>query len=159
MPDKAILWYIYRHLELWVPLCVFFGWWFSPWELWGGGWVGWYCCSPMGLQAPPILPLIPPLGLPVLNLMVDCKHLHVYWSGSGTVSQETAISGFCQQVLLGISNSVWVWRLYMGWIPRWGSLWMVFSLVSAPLFVPVFPLDRSNSGLIFLRWVGGLGHA
>jgi hypothetical protein len=21
-------------LEPWVPPCVFFGWWFSPWELW-----------------------------------------------------------------------------------------------------------------------------
>ena len=43
----------------------------------------------------------------------------------------------------------------MGWIPRWGSLWMAFPSVSAPLFVPVFPLDRSNSGLKFWRWVGG----
>jgi hypothetical protein len=30
---------------------------------------------------------------------------------------------------------------------------MDFSSVSAPLFVPAFPLDRRNSGLIFLRWV------
>jgi hypothetical protein len=28
-------------------------------------------------------------------------------------------------------------------------------LDSAPLFVPAFPFDRRNSGLIFLRWVGG----
>jgi hypothetical protein len=27
--------------------------------------------------------------------------------------------------------------------------------VSAELFVPVFPSDRINSGLIFLRWVSG----
>jgi hypothetical protein len=32
---------------------------------------------------------------------------------------------------------------------------MAFPSVSAPLFVPVFPLDRSNSGLKFWRWVGG----
>jgi hypothetical protein len=32
---------------------------------------------------------------------------------------------------------------------------MAFPSVSAPLFVPAFPLDRNNSGLIFLRWVGG----
>jgi hypothetical protein len=33
---------------------------------------------------------------------------------------------------------------------------MAFPSVSAPLFVPEFPLDRSNySGLIFLRRVGG----
>jgi hypothetical protein len=42
------------------------------------------------------------------------------------------MSGFCQQNLSAIcNNSVWVWWLYMGWIPRWGILWMVFlSLVS-----------------------------
>jgi hypothetical protein len=40
----------------------------------------------------------------------------------------------------------------MGWIPRWG---LDALSVSTPLFVPVFPLDRSNSGLIFLRWMGG----
>jgi hypothetical protein len=27
--------------------------------------------------------------------------------------------------------------------------------VSTPLFGPVFPLDRSNAGLKFWRWVGG----
>jgi hypothetical protein len=32
---------------------------------------------------------------------------------------------------------------------------MAFPSVSAPLFVPVFPLDGSNSGLKFWRWVGG----
>jgi len=37
------------------------------------------------------------------------------------------------------ANSDWVWWLHMGWIPRWGSLWMTFSSVSAPLFIPVFP--------------------
>jgi hypothetical protein len=28
-------------MESWVPLCVLFGWWFSPWELWGRG-SGWF---------------------------------------------------------------------------------------------------------------------
>jgi hypothetical protein len=32
---------------------------------------------------------------------------------------------------------------------------MAFPLVFVPLFVSVFPLDRSNSGLKFWRWVGG----
>ena len=32
---------LHMHLEPWVPLCVLFGWWFSPWELWvQGGWSG-----------------------------------------------------------------------------------------------------------------------
>jgi len=35
---------LHRQLEPWVPPCVFFGWWFGPWELWGNL-VGWYCSS------------------------------------------------------------------------------------------------------------------
>jgi hypothetical protein len=44
----------------------------------------------------------------------------------------------------------------MGCIPKWEGLWMAFPSVSALLFVPAFPSDRSNSGLSILRWVGGL---
>lgn len=61
-----------------------------------------------------------------------------------------------QQVLLGISNSVWVWCLQIRWIPRWHHLSMAFPSASSPLFVPAFLFDRSNSELIFLRWMGGL---
>jgi hypothetical protein len=32
---------LHMQLESWIPLCVLFGWWFSPWELWGGGESGW----------------------------------------------------------------------------------------------------------------------
>jgi hypothetical protein len=28
------------------------------------------------------------------------------------------------KALVGIHNSVWFWWLFMGWIPRWGSLWL-----------------------------------
>jgi hypothetical protein len=28
---------LHMQLEPWVTPCVLFGWWFSPWELWGGG--------------------------------------------------------------------------------------------------------------------------
>jgi hypothetical protein len=97
----------------------------------------------MGLQfpsAPSVLPL-------------DCEYLHLYQSGRA--SQETAIPGSCQQGLLGIRNSIRVWCLQMGWIPKWGNLWMIFPSVSAPFFVPAFPLDRNNSGLKILRRVGG----
>jgi hypothetical protein len=30
---------LHMQLEPWVPPCVHFGWWFSPWELWGSGWL------------------------------------------------------------------------------------------------------------------------
>lgn len=32
---------------------------------------------------------------------------------------------------------------------------MAYSMVSATLFFYKFPLDKNNSGLKFLRWVGG----
>ena len=38
-------------------------------------------------------------------------------------------------------------------ISMWGNLFMTFLSDPAPLFVPVFPLDRSNSGLKFWRLV------
>jgi hypothetical protein len=41
------------------------------------------------------------------------------------------MSGSCQQNLAGICNNVWIWWLYMGWIPGWGSRWMVFPYISA----------------------------
>ena len=61
----------------------------------------------------------------------DCEHPFLYLLGIGMASQERGMSGSCQLNLSGICNSVWVWWLYMGWIPGWGSLWMVFPSVSA----------------------------
>jgi hypothetical protein len=78
-------------------------------------------------------------GDSVLSMMVGCKHRHLYLSSSGRASQETPISGSYQQALRGIRNSVWVCCLYMGWVPRWGSLRMDFPSVSAPHLVSVFP--------------------
>ena len=96
------------------------------------------------------------IGVPVLSLMVICKHHKCICIGQ-TVAwpQGIALPGSFQQVLLGICNSVLVWCLKMGWIPRWGSLWMAISSVSDPFFVPAFPLERNHSGLKILRWVDG----
>jgi hypothetical protein len=74
----------------------------------------------------------------MLSPMGGFEHLPLYLSGSVRASQETAMSGFCQQPLLDIHNSVCVLWLYMGWIPRWGSLWMALPSVSTPHFVPIF---------------------
>jgi hypothetical protein len=87
----------------------------------GRGQVGWYCCSSYEITNP--FSFFCPfsnssIGDPVLSPMVGCKHLPLYLSGSGRPSEETVISGSCQQALLGILKSVWVWWLYMGWIPR-----------------------------------------
>jgi hypothetical protein len=55
-------------LEPWVPPCILFGWWFSHWELWGGGvWLVDTVVLLMGFQtpsAPLVLSLTPPLGSP-----------------------------------------------------------------------------------------------
>jgi hypothetical protein len=88
----------------------------------------------------------------VLSLVIGCKHL--YWSGAGRASQGTALSGYCQQALLGTAKvSVFGACIWDGSLGRAVSV-SLFLLVSAPLFAPVFPWDRSNSWLKFLRWVG-----
>jgi hypothetical protein len=78
------------------------------------------------------------IGHPVLCPMFGCEHPPLYLPVSGRASQETFISGSCQHALLGIHNSVLVWKLYEGWLLRWGSLWMAFPSVFAPCFVSVF---------------------
>jgi hypothetical protein len=65
------------------------------------------------------------IGGPVLHLIDDCEHPLLYLPDTGIASYETAITGSLQQNLSGICNSVWVWWLIMGWIPKWGSLWIV----------------------------------
>jgi hypothetical protein len=84
-------------------------------------------------------------GDPVFHPIDDCEHPLLHFPGTGIASQEIAISGSCQQNLAGICNSVWVWWLFMGWIPRWDSLWIVLPSVSAPNFVSVTP----SMGILF----------
>jgi hypothetical protein len=96
-----------------VTPCVLYGWWFNPWELWVL-WLVDTAVPPMRLQ----IPLAPSVGKPVLSPMVGSEYPPLYLSGSGRAFQKTTISGSCQQALLGIHNSVWVWILYVGWIPR-----------------------------------------
>jgi hypothetical protein len=79
------------------------------------------------------------IGDSMLSPMDGCDHPLLYFSDTSRASQETAISGSCQEALVGIHNSVSVWRLYMGWILRWGTLWMVVPSVSASHFVSVTP--------------------
>jgi hypothetical protein len=113
--------------------CILFGLWVSPWEvLRGGGLISWYCYSSYGAANP--FSFFRPcpnfsIGIPVLNPMFGYEHLLLYWSGYGWALQETATPGPSQQALLGISNSVWVWCLQMGWVQtawasqRHGSQW------------------------------------
>ena len=85
------------------------------------------------------------IGGPAIHPIADCEHLLLCLPGTGIASQETAISGSCQQNLAGICNSVCIWWLIMGWIPRGSSLWMVHPFVLAPNFVSVTP----SMGILF----------
>jgi hypothetical protein len=56
--------FLYMQLEPWVPPCVLFNWWLSPWELWGY-WLVHIEVPPMRLQTPStpwILSLAPSLA-------------------------------------------------------------------------------------------------
>ena len=79
------------------------------------------------------------IGDPVFHLIDNYEHPLLYLPGTGIASYKTAITGSLQQNLSGICNSVCIWWLIMGWIPRWGSLWMVSPSVSAPNLVSVTP--------------------
>jgi hypothetical protein len=70
---------------------------------------------PKGLQTPSppsVISVTLPLGPSVLSPMVGCMHPHLYLSGSGRASQETAVSGSCQHAFLGIHNSVCLVTVY-----------------------------------------------
>jgi hypothetical protein len=76
MPDKAILCHIcnWSHGVLHI-----FGWWFSPWELWGVQLVD-IVVLPMGLQTPPapsVFPLTPPLGT-LCSIWWLAESIHIY---------------------------------------------------------------------------------
>ena len=80
-------------LEPWVPPCALFGWWFSPWELWGYWLV--HCCSSYG--AANTFRSLGPFsssffGDPVLSSMVSSEDPPLYFSGSGGTFQEAAVS-------------------------------------------------------------------
>jgi hypothetical protein len=88
----------------------------------------------------------------VFHLIDDYEHPLLYLPSTVIASYKTAITGSLQQNLAGICNSVWVWWLIMGWIPRWGILQIVHPFLLAPNFVSVtpfmgvilFPIVRRN---------------
>ena len=96
-------------------------------------WLVYIAVPPIGLQtpsAPWVLSLSSSsTGDPVFHPIDDCEHPLLYLPGTGIASQETAISGSCQQNLAGIYNSVWVWWLIMGWIP--GEVVSGWSILSS----------------------------
>ena len=81
----------------------------------------------------------------MIHPLADCGHPLLCLLGPGIVSQETAISGSFQHNLASVCNGVSIWKLIMGWIPGYGSLYMVHLFISAPNFVSVTP----SKGVLF----------
>jgi hypothetical protein len=87
----------------------------------------------------------------VFHLIAECEHPLLCLPGTGIASQETAIAGSFKQNLANLYNRVCIWWLIMGWIPRWGSSWMVHPFISAPNFGSVTP----SMGILFLILLRG----
>ena len=104
----------------------------------------------------------------MLSIMDGHENPLLYLSGTGRDSQETAMSVSCQQALVGIHNSDWVWELYMRLVSRWDSHWMTVPSVSVPDFVSVSPpigilnplLRRTDVSILwssfFLSFIGSV---
>jgi hypothetical protein len=61
------------------------------------------------------------IGGPVFHPIDDCENLLLYLPDTGIASQETAISGSCQQNFAGIYNSVWYFVAVYGMDPQVGQ--------------------------------------
>jgi hypothetical protein len=93
------------------------------------------------------------IGGPVFHPIDVCEHPLLYLPGPGIASKETAISGSCQQNISGICSTVWIWWLFVGWIPEVGavSVWSFLPSFSTLKFVSLthsmgilFPILRRN---------------
>jgi hypothetical protein len=99
----------------------------------------------MGLQipsAPWVFSLASPLGtLCSVQWMALSIYFCIYQALADLLRRQL-YQALASKNLLASStcwhNSVWVWKLYMGWIPRWDSLWMAFPSVFVPQFVSVY---------------------
>jgi hypothetical protein len=95
-------------LESWIPTWVLFGWWFSPWNLWGV-WLVDIVVLPVGLlapSAPSVIILTPPLGTAAQSnggLYSSCLDIRIrlLWGGIFSLvlsnSEEKSIAEFSQQ--------------------------------------------------------------
>jgi hypothetical protein len=129
----------------------FFDWWFSPRELWGY-WLVHIVVPPMGLQIPSawVLSLVPSLGTLFFVQWMAVSIQLLYLSGTGIASQDAAISGSCQQALVGIHNSVGfggcLWDgSPSGAVSGWSFLQSLLRTLSLQLFPSVFILNVART--------------
>ena len=131
-------------LEPWVPLCVFFGWWwFSPWELWGF-WLVDIVVLPMGLQNPStplVLSLIPLLGtLCSVQWLAENICLCIFKALAGPLRRQPYQAPFSMYFLAsttvsGFGNCIWD-ESPGGTVSGWPFLQsLLYTLIS--IFAPV----------------------
>ena len=53
-----------------------------------------------------------------LNSVVACMCLHLSQAAAGRAPQRTDMLGTCMHKQYGLSNSVTIWYVSMGWVPR-----------------------------------------
>ena len=107
------------YLEPWIPPCTLLGWWSSPLELW--------VVRPadvvllIGLQSPSASPVLLPASS-IGSLSSVCwlaSSIHVYIGQLlAEPLKEQSYQVYISKVPLGKGNSVEVWCLQTGWIPR-----------------------------------------
>jgi hypothetical protein len=96
----------------------------------------------MGLQTPSspwVLSLAPSLGTLCSNQWMTVSFYFCIYQALADSLKRKLCQAPVSKNRVGICHSVWVWWLFVGWIPRWGRLWMVLPSVSAPNFISVTP--------------------
>jgi len=157
MPNKVILCYIFSWIHGSLQVYSLVGGLF-PGSSGGSGYF--ILCSFYGVanpSAPSVLSLSPPLGTPCSGQWLALSiHLCICQALAEPLRRQLYQAPVRKH--LASTISVWVWCLYMGWIPWWGSLWMAFSLCSThclcisslEYFVSPSKKDWGIHSLIFL---------
>jgi hypothetical protein len=102
----------------------------------------------MGLQAPSapwVLSLPPPLGtLCSVQWIAVSIHFCICQALAEPLRRQLYQAPVSKH-MLAIHNSVWIWWLFMEWIPRWSSVWMVISSVSVRTYFQKLFLSKSGN--------------
>jgi hypothetical protein len=117
--------------------------------------VGWYCCSfhevanPFSSSSPsPTSSIWVSVLSPVFSVWLCTGQVLVVLL-RGQLYQAPVNKRYLASAIVSVYG-VCRWDGF----PRWGSLWMAFPSVSAPLVVPLFPLYRNSSGFQPTRLTG-----
>ena len=128
---------LHMQLEPWVPPCVLFGWWFSPWVLWAY-WLVHMFVPPMGLQTSSALSvpsLAPPLGtLYSVQWLVESIQLCICQALAEPLSRQLYQAPFSKHLLAstivsGFGDCRWD-ESPCGVVCGWSFLWSLLHTLS-----------------------------